>query len=138
MPRKLPEKMKETQFKPGRSGNPKGRPVMTEGQRELRKLTLKSYQGVIETVLTGSIEDLKRIAQDPKSTALEVGIATAFMQAIKTGDYVIIERIAERIVGKMPETINLNTVSLSVPLDPNDPQVKAAVAATLAQLEADV
>lgn len=77
--------------------------------KALKNLTIDTYREVIELVLTGNIAALKEMAEHPDTPAIQVGIAAAFMKAIKTGDYTVIERIAERIIGKIPEVVNINS-----------------------------
>ncbi len=101
--------LKKHQFKPGApSANPHGRPPLTPAQKALRKLTLQSLQDVIEMALTGNIEELKALAQEPNTPALQVGVATAILRAIKDGDPAVLERFAERIVGKIPDRLHLS------------------------------
>lgn len=98
--------LEQYKWGPGKSGNPKGRPpnAVPAG---LRKLTQETYAQVIELVLTGNLDELQAMVKDPKTPAVQVGIATAFIKAIKEGNYQVMERIAERIVGKLPENINI-------------------------------
>jgi hypothetical protein len=135
MARKLPPV--ETQFKKGQSGNPHGR-IPNPALKALRKLTIESYREVIELVMTGNMAELKSIVEDPKSTALQVGIARAFFNAIKKGDYAIIERIAERIVGKIPDQINIkseNNTKIAATVSMFD---KEKLKEAMAKLESDV
>lgn len=111
MGRQLPEKMKATQFKKGVSGNPKGRLPLTKEQRAMRELTLDSLRNVIKASLTGNVDDLKEIATNPETSALEVGFATAVLKAIKSGDPAVLERFAERIVGKIPDDIRITATA---------------------------
>lgn len=121
------------QFKPGESGNPHGRPPLNPIQKALRELTIKTYRDVIEAVLVGNIDQLKVFITDPKSPAIKVGVATALLKAIKAGDYTVIERITERIVGKIPDVVKLE--SRNTHINKIDPvKLKAA----LDQLEEDV
>lgn len=99
---------KHSQFKPGKSGNPEGGRAHNPALKALRKLTVESYREIIELVLTGNVAAIKKLAEDPKSTGLQVGISVAFLKAIKSGDYNVIERIAERIVGKIPDVVTVN------------------------------
>lgn len=99
-------------FKPGQSGNPGGVPLNPIA-KALKELTVQTYREVIELVLTGNIDALKAMIKDQKTPAIQVGVATAFMKAIQTGDYGVIERIAERIVGKIPDEINLVSKNLN-------------------------
>lgn len=121
-PRKHPPTahLKKTQWKPGQTGNPNGRPPLTAEQRALRKLTIDTYREVIETALNGTVDDLKALAQDPKTPAIQVGVATSILRAIKDGDPSILEQFAARIIGKIPEVINITSI--------NTTNVNAAVA----------
>ena len=106
---KTTKHLKQHQFKKGEpSANPKGRPPLTIEMRALRKLTLSSLQEVIETALTGNVEALKKLAQDPNTPAIQVGVATAIMKAIKDGDPSVLERFAARIVGEIPKNLTIN------------------------------
>ncbi len=100
---------KHSQFKKGQVANPLGGRSHNPINKALRNLTVESYREIIELVLTSDVRAIKAIAEDPKSTGLQVGIAVAFMKAIKNGDYAVIERIAERIVGKIPDVIKVDS-----------------------------
>jgi len=93
-------------FVKGQSGNPAGYkppPALTA----LRKITIDTYREVIEITLTGTVKDLERLSEDPNASAIQVGIAVSFLKAIKAGDWTIIEKIAERIVGKIPDQLSV-------------------------------
>ncbi len=106
-------------FKKGVSGNPKGRPPITAEFRALRELTLESYRGVIEKVLSGNPRALEIMIADPATPAIQVGIAQAVVNAIKEGDYSVIERIAERIIGKIPDELNVKAQTLNANYNAN-------------------
>jgi hypothetical protein len=95
-------------IKKGEVRNPNGARTHNPITKALQKLTIETYREVIELVLTGNVDALRDMVKDPKTPAIQVGIATSFMNAIKRGDYGIIERIAERIIGKIPEQLNVN------------------------------
>lgn len=102
-------------FTKGRSGNPEGGRAHNPALRALKKLTIETYREAIEQVMTGNLAQLQDTIKNPESTALQVGIATAFLKAIKNGDYAVVERIAERIVGKIPDELNVkNTTAMTV------------------------
>jgi len=133
---KINPKMKAAQFQKGRSGNPAGARAHNPAIKALRKLTLETYREVIELVLTGNLTELKAMAEDPDTPAVQVGIATAFMKAIKNGDYSVIERIAERIIGKIPDELNINSKNVNANL--NAAIDKEKLKAAYAELEKDV
>ena len=101
--------LKQHAFKPGQKGNPIGARAHNKAVLATRRLTVEVYREVIELVLQGNVADLKEMAENPNTPALQVGVAVAFMKAIKTGDYNVIERIAERIVGKIHDQLNVTS-----------------------------
>lgn len=103
--------LKPHQFKPGQTGNPNGRPTLTKEQRAMRALTLTTYREVIEMALTGNMEELKAFAQDPDTPVIQVGVAVAILRAIKNGDASVLEMFAARIIGRIPEVINVNNTN---------------------------
>lgn len=105
------DRIRPYQWKPGQTGNPNGRPTLTKEQRAMRALTLTSYREVIELALTGNLEELKAFAQDPDTPVIQVGVATAILRAIKNGDAGVLEMFAARIIGKIPEVINVNNTN---------------------------
>lgn len=135
MPRKPPPK--QYQFKPGVSGNPEGARIRKPDPigKALKNLTIESFRKVVEAVCTGNIDNLKAMVADPNNSALQVGVARAFLKALKNGDYGTIERIAERIIGKIPDELNVNShvnANLNVEIK------KEKVRAIIAELESEV
>lgn len=100
-------------WKPGQSGNPAGRPP-NPIPRALKELTVESYRKVIEAVCTGNLDNLRMMIDDPGTSALQVGIATSVLNAVVAGDYSVIERIAERIIGKIPEELKVSSINANV------------------------
>jgi ribosomal protein L25 (general stress protein Ctc) len=97
-------------WKKGQCGNPakiKQSPI----KRALRNLTIETYREVIQLVLTGNLAALQIMIDDPVTPAIQVGVAKAFKKAIDHGDYTIIEKIAERIVGKIPDVVIQQTIN---------------------------
>lgn len=123
-----------TRWKKGQTGNPEGGRAHDPVTKALRKLTLPIYREVIELVMTGNLNDLKAMVEDPATPAVQVGIATSLLKAIKAGDYIIIERIAERIIGKIPDELNVRSNNTNVELVLDKEKLKKAIA----DLEADV
>lgn len=122
-------------FKPGQSGNPAGR-LPNPIPRALKELTVESYRKVIEAVCAGNLDELRRMVKDPKISALQVGVANAFIKALTSGDYATIERIAERIVGKIPDELVVNSKNLNANI--NASVDKETMKKALAKLELDV
>lgn len=137
MPKKpVPPQLLRNKFKPGQSGNPKGRPPLNPIQRALKNLTVETYRDVIQAVCTGNLDNLKAMVDDPKISALQVGVARAFLKAMQAGDYAVIERIAERIVGKIPDELKVSSTNVNANLNASIDKEK--LKAALEQLESDV
>lgn len=122
---------KQFQWKPGQTGNPDGGRAHNPAIRALRKLTIELYREVIEVVLTGNMWELEAIENDPETPAIQVGVAKSFRLAITRGDWLMIEQVASRIVGKIPEQLiveskNLNA-NINVAID--NEKMKAALKA---------
>lgn len=100
---------KATQFKKGQSGNPEGARAHNPAIKALKALTIESFREIIELVMKGNLQSLKSVINDPDTSAVQVGIAKAFLKAIRNGDYTVIEKIAERIVGKIPDQLNITS-----------------------------
>ena len=94
--------------KKGEIRNPTGGNQPSVLLKALRKITIDSYREVIEFVMSNNITALKAIIEDKEAPAFKVGVATSMLKAIKTGDYNMIDRIAERIIGKIPDNLNVN------------------------------
>ncbi len=84
---------------------------MNPAIRALKNLTIETYREVIELALTSNIDALKSIATDPNTPAVQVGVATALMKAIQAGDWTVIEQIAARIVGKIPDELKVHSTN---------------------------
>lgn len=127
--------------KKGEVRNPKGIHAhpLAEALINLRKFTLEEYRVVIEETLMGNIAGLQKMvkeseATNSKTSALRVGVAMSILKAIKRGDHTVFEQLASRIVGKIPDQLNINA-GLQVHVSFDD---KQKLKETIAKLEADV
>ena len=108
MPRGNKNPSPKTRFvKGGPSANPRGR-TPNPAIKALRKLTLETYREVIELAMVGNLAALESVAKDPATSAVQVGVAVALLKAIKSGNVEVLERLAERIIGKIPTVIDVN------------------------------
>lgn len=97
----------EFRFKPGQSGNPSGRTPFSAEQRALRKLTLEKYRKVIKIALKQPFEDLVAFSLDGRNSTVEVGVARLLIHAINSGNTSDFELFAARIVGKIPDVLEI-------------------------------
>lgn len=107
---KTTKHLKPYQFKKGApSANPLGGKLHNPIAKDFKKLTLESYREVIEIALSGNIEALKELISNPKTSVVQVGVGTALLKAIKDGDPSVLERFCERIVGKIPDVLQVTS-----------------------------
>lgn len=87
------ENLEKTKFKKGESGNPNGRP---KGRKNFKTLFLES------------IDKLSKDANiDPDS--IEVGIVLKGISEARKGNFAFYKDILDRLYGKAPQTLDLNT-----------------------------
>lgn len=101
---------KHTQFKKGKSGNPKGRPKDQLG-KVMRQLTAEEFAEIANLIIKGSIEDLRKIARDDKQTALKVMIAATAVKIISKGDMSSLDTLLNRLVGKVKDQVSMDVTT---------------------------
>lgn len=84
---------------PGQSGNPAGRPPDIVG-RALKQLTRQDLSELANIILTGTLGQLKDIAEDDNEPALKALIAQSLVGAYKRKEFLTVDRILDRLVGK--------------------------------------
>lgn len=95
-------------FKPGQSGNPKGRIKLTPKFREIQKLTRAQIEEIGSLILSGNLQKLKDITQNPDSNVLQVWIASGAIAGVNRGDLNSMNALLDRIVGRMPAPVEIS------------------------------
>lgn len=90
-------------FKPGKSGNPSGKPKQL--------LTKDKVSSILGKFATMTRDQLQAVVSDSKSTMIEIMIASVMVRAAKDGDYARLDFLLSRSVGKVKEEI-AQTLSL--------------------------
>jgi hypothetical protein len=108
VPRGQNFKGKRGRWKPGESGNPQGRPNLSDEVKNLQKLTVEEHIRVVTYMLRISGDELYDILTNPAATCQELLIAKLLERAIKNGDCTTYERIMDRVIGKVALPINHN------------------------------
>lgn len=93
----------------GEVRNPEGSRAHDPYRRELKKFTSTYLTEVIDAAVMGNLEALQAIVKNPKSPAIQVGVARVLYNGIRDGDWDIIEKILARIIGKVPDKIDHTT-----------------------------
>jgi hypothetical protein len=102
---------KETQFKPGQSGNPQGRPKVPEDLKRARAFTKIEVSKILARHLDKSRRELNLLIQDPDTPALEAFVASLMVQGIRTGDERRLNFLFDRIIGKVKDEVEVAQVS---------------------------
>lgn len=106
------------QFKPGQSGNPKGRPknrVAVFRERIMGKKKAKKYFGIsafevtewYEALITMDLPDLKLLATDDQAPALARTYARAIIFDLNAGKTTTIDKLTAKLHGKAIQRIEL-------------------------------
>lgn len=95
-------------FKKGQSGNPSGRPKLPADILEGRKLNQIEVARILNRFSNYTLIQLKEILESPESTTLELAIGKIMAEGIKTGDQSRINFILDRMIGKVPDKIELS------------------------------
>ncbi len=111
MSRKLPEKMKATQFKKGQSGNPDGARKHDPIMKQLKNLTEEEMMEIGSLVVKGSINELKAISKDPNASALKCMIASVAIKTVAKGDAHALEILLCRLIGKVKDKVEINSMN---------------------------
>ena len=96
---------KSAQWKPGQSGNPTGK--MDVVKRALRQLSREEHEKFVNLILFCPLEDLRKMAMDPKAPALQVMVASLVHRVIVKGDTATYDRILDRLIGPVRQSIEL-------------------------------
>lgn len=85
--------------------NRKGRPRKWISEIKDQGYTLSEVTDAIQVLISFESEKLQEIKSNPKSTVLEVTIASAILKSIQKGDLDSIETLLTRVFGKPKEKI---------------------------------
>lgn len=134
----LPKAAEPFRFKPGQSGNPEGARRHNPVLRAIRRITQESYAEVVELIMTGTVDELKEVLTDPKATAVQKLLARAFLEATEKGQMGTLERLLERLIGKVPDNINLVSKTIRPLSEKLTEADKGEVKKLLSEIEEDV
>ncbi len=99
------------QFKKGVVSNPYGRRGTDPVKHAIKQITLLELRAVLNEVFTADITELQKVQQDAKDkkvqgkTVLQMMVYAAAISAIQKGDWITIDSMLSRLVGKTPIAI---------------------------------
>lgn len=119
----MPFPNEETQFKPGESGNPNGRPRKYVSKLKDQGYKLSEINDTLMTLLSMDLNELREVFENPQATVLEKAVAGAIRKSIEKGSLYNIETIITRALGKPKEQTEITgTQSIRVVYERGDSQ----------------
>lgn len=108
-----PQAHTSTQFKPGQSGNPKGRPVLPPEVKAIQALSPEYVKKIISKFSHMSKEEMRDFLQkgpdDPNGpNMMEIMIGSIVAKAAQDGDYTRLNFLLDRSIGRVKETIDVS------------------------------
>ena len=94
-------------WKKGDVPNPRGGQAHNQFVKGLKKITSEEYADIIDFALQHDITSLRKLAKDPLTSAIKMGVAKALIKAIDDSNWSILNSIVERLVGKPVQEIKL-------------------------------
>ena len=99
------------QFVKGQVANPRGAGAHDKTKLAWkRQITNEIFKDIIDYLLNGNLTHIKDIAESKTDSALRVGVARAILNAAEVGDWTIIESIITRIIGKVPDRVEIQEI----------------------------
>ncbi len=97
-------------FTPGNSGGP-GRPPLPAPLKEARRLNKTEFEAVVNKYLWCSLAELETSAADKTIPVMEAWIVSIMAKGVKTGDWGGNEWIAQRLLGKVKDQVEVRNVT---------------------------
>lgn len=76
---------------------------------------------IIELAIMGNLKGLQQLIDNPETPAIQVGLAQSMVRAINHGDWDVLESIMGRIIGKVPDKIQVEKFTEKIEIAFVDP-----------------
>lgn len=90
------------------SRNPLGAKLHNPLTRALKRVTQDSYCEALSIAFERQEDELEKFVNNPETPMLQKFVAKAMLSAFKRGDFAFVERIADRLIGKVSENMVIN------------------------------
>lgn len=94
-------------FPPGQSGNPNGRPKQSAADKELRKLSREHFSEIGELIVMGEWSSIKAMSENETESCLKRLIAQCLVKAHDRGDWYVVDKLLDRLIGKPKENVEV-------------------------------
>lgn len=96
-------------FKPGKSGNPNGRPTLPEDIKQARALNKIELDRMLNEMIHLTKAELQAKIADPKTTALELMACSVVAKGVQGGDHMRLGFLLDRLVGKVKDQVEVSS-----------------------------
>jgi hypothetical protein len=100
---------KVMQWEKGESGNPKGRPKKLVPSLKIEGYKLAEINDTIQSIISMTVDELKMVWDNPKSTILEKTVAGALRKSLEKGNLESVETLINRVYGKPKEKLDVTS-----------------------------
>jgi len=117
--------VEQYQWKPGQSGNPRGRPRKIFSRFKNAGYKLSEVNDTIQYLVQLSEAEIKDILKRQDITVLEKTVCKAILKSLKNGSLYSIETLLSRVYGKPKETVDATLsgkVKVTLNLNPTQQQ----------------
>lgn len=95
-------------FKKGESGNLNGRPGLPSDLKQIKALKPSFVRNVISKISRMTEGELKAHIKNPYTTVIDLTISKIFQKSVDSGDYMRLNFLLDRSIGKVKEEMDLN------------------------------
>ena len=94
-------------FVKGQVANPLGAGAHNKDVKAIKSLTREQLAEIGSHIVMGNVEKLREIIRDQESSALKVLICSAIIKGIQSGNFMVMDAILNRVVGKVKDELEV-------------------------------
>jgi hypothetical protein len=88
-------------FKPGQSGNPRGRQPLRPDLRRIQLMTADDSKRLLQKLMDLPKQSLEDLAADPSTPAMDLMVIQIILKAVQDGDHARLNFLFDRTIGKV-------------------------------------